>query len=148
MSYPNVLAGSTCTLTETADEATETATAVTVGVPQEVTISENGTATANVTNTYEYVPGALIVSKDIAGPAAGQQGQISIGVTCELDGAATALVPFVIPTGQRAGIVSPPTKASRPARRAPWLKLRTAPRPRSRWRLPAATRPLPSPPGT
>ena len=108
MSYPNVLAGSTCTLTETADGATETATAVTVGVPQEVTISENGTATANVTNTYEYVPGALIVSKDIAGPAAGQQGQISIGVTCELDGAATALVPFVIPTGQRAGIVSHP----------------------------------------
>ena len=33
MSYPNVLAGSTCALTETATGATETATAVTVGQP-------------------------------------------------------------------------------------------------------------------
>ena len=82
MSYPNILAGSTCALTETANGATETATAVTVGSPQEVTISENGTATANVVNTYEYVPGALVVTKDIAGPAAGQQGQVSIGVSC------------------------------------------------------------------
>ena len=42
MSYPNILAGSTCALTETANGATETATAVTVGSPQEVTISETG----------------------------------------------------------------------------------------------------------
>ena len=106
MSYPNILAGSTCALTETATGATETATAMTVGTPQEVTISENGTATANVVNTYDYVPGALVVTKDIAGPAAGQQGQVSIGVSCVLDGATTALDPFVIPAGQPAGIVS------------------------------------------
>ena len=106
MSYPNILAGSTCALTETANGATETATAVTVGSPQEVTISEHGTATANVVNTYEYVPGALVVTKDIAGPAAGQQGQVSIGVSCVLNGAVTTLDPFVIPAGQSAGIVS------------------------------------------
>ena len=106
MSYPNVLAGSTCALTETANGATETATAVTIGTPQDVTISENGTATANVVNTYDYVPGALVVTKDIAGPAAGQQGQVSIGVSCVLDGATTALGPFVIPAGHPAGIVS------------------------------------------
>ena len=106
MSYPNVLAGSTCALTETATGATETATAMTVGSPQEVTISENGTATANVVNTYEYVPGALIVTEDIAGPAAGQQGEISIGVSCVFDGATTALDPFVIPASQPAGLVS------------------------------------------
>ena len=106
MSYPNILAGSTCTLTETATGATETATAMTMGIPQEVTISENGTATANVVNTYDYVPGALVVTKDIAGPAAGQQGQVSIGVSCVLGGAQTTLDPFVIPAGQAAGIVS------------------------------------------
>ena len=106
MSYPNILAGSTCALTETATGATETATAMTMGIPQEVTISENGTATANVVNTYDYVPGALVVTKDIAGPAAGQQGQVSIGVSCVLGGAQTTLDPFVIPAGQAAGIVS------------------------------------------
>ena len=106
MSYPNILAGSTCALTETATGATETATAMTVGTPQDVTISENGTATANVVNTYDYVPGALVVTKDIAGPAAGQQGQVSIGVSCVLGGAQTTLDPFVIPAGQPAGIVS------------------------------------------
>ena len=106
MSYPNILAGSTCALTETANGATETATAMTVGSPQEVTISEHGTATANVVNTYEYVPGALVVTKDIAGPAAGQQGEVSIGVSCVLNGAVTTLDPFVIPAGQSAGIVS------------------------------------------
>jgi TQXA domain-containing protein len=106
MSYPNILAGSTCVLTETANGATETATVVTVGSPQEVTISENGSATANVVNTYEYVPGTLVVTKDIAGPAAGQQGQVSIGVSCVLDDATTTLDPFVIPAGQPAGMVS------------------------------------------
>jgi hypothetical protein len=106
MSYPNILAGSTCTLTETANGATETATATTVGAPQDVTISEDGTATANVVNTYNYVPGALMVTKDIAGPAASQQGQVSIAVSCVLDGAATSLDPFVIPAGQPPGIVS------------------------------------------
>ena len=106
MSYPNILAGSTCVLTETANGATETATAVTVGSPQEVTISENGSATANVVNTYEYVPGALVVTKDIAGPAAGQQGQVSIGVSCVLDGATSTLDPFVVPAGQSAGMIS------------------------------------------
>ena len=57
-------------------------------------------------NTYEYVPGALVVSKDIAGPAAGQQGQVSINVSCVLNGAVTTLDPFTIPAGQSAGIVS------------------------------------------
>ena len=64
------------------------------------------TATANVVNTYEYVPGALVVAKDIAGPAAGQQGEVSIGVSCVLNRGAATLDPFVISAGQSAGIVS------------------------------------------
>ncbi len=103
MPYPNILAGSTCTLTETANGATETATATTTGGSQSVVISDNGSATANVTNQYEYVPGGLIVTKDIAGPAAGQQGQISIGVSCVQDGTTTSYDPFVIPAGSSAG---------------------------------------------
>ena len=55
---------------------------------------------------YEYVPGALIVTKTIAGPAAGQQGQVSIGVSCVFEGATTVLDPFVIPASQPAGLVS------------------------------------------
>ena len=103
MSYPNILAGSTCSLTETATGATSTVTVETEGSPQQVTISANGSATANVTNTYDFVPGALVVTKDIAGPAAGQQGEITIAVSCALNGAETSYDPFVIPAGTAAG---------------------------------------------
>ena len=105
MSYPNVLAGSTSALTETATGATETVTAVTVGSPQEFTISENGTATANVVNTYDYVPGALVVTKNIYGPGRRPAGpgfhrrQLCIGRPYD------SLGPFVIPTGHAAGII-------------------------------------------
>jgi hypothetical protein len=46
--------------------------------------------------------GSLIVNKTITGPAAGQQGAVTIAVTC----GATALAPFVIPAGTAAGTVS------------------------------------------
>ena len=68
-----------------------------------MTISANGSATANVTNTYDFVPGALVVTKDIAGPAAGQQGEVAIGVSCVLHGAETSFDPFVIAAGSTAG---------------------------------------------
>ena len=118
MPYPNILAGSTCTLTETANGATETATATTTGSPQGVVISDNGSATANVTNQYEYVPGGLIVTKDIAGPPPASRAR-SPSVLAALNGETTSHDPFVIPAGQAAGTFLTPTKGSRPARLAP-----------------------------
>ena len=58
-----------CTITETAN-GTERTTNVTVDVTgdgQQVTIPENSTATATVTDTYDFVPGSLTVVKNIAG---------------------------------------------------------------------------------
>ena len=47
-------------------------------------------------------PGELTVTKTIAGPAAGQQGAITISVSCS----GTALPDFVIPAGAPAGTLS------------------------------------------
>ena len=91
-----------CTITEIASGATETVTVTTVGSPQTVTIGAGGTGTANVTDTYEFVPGSLVVDKTIAGPSAGQQGEVTISVIC----AGVALPDFVIPAGAAAGTVS------------------------------------------
>jgi LPXTG-motif cell wall-anchored protein len=79
--YPGILAGTTCTVTETANGASATVTVVTEGSPQDVAIGPNG-ATANLTDTYAQVPGTLIVTKTISGPAAGQQGPIAILIDC------------------------------------------------------------------
>ena len=81
-SYTGILVGSSCTVTETSDGSSSTVHVVTVGSPQTVTISATGSATANLTDTYSQVPGSLVVTKDITGPAAGSQGPVSIEVSC------------------------------------------------------------------
>jgi hypothetical protein len=60
-----------------------------------VTIPAGGAATANLTDTYRDVPGELVVTKTITGPAADSRGQVVIIITC--DGVQRA--PFVIPAG-------------------------------------------------
>ena len=99
--YPAIAAGADCTVTETVDGHTSTV-AVRQRSGQEVTIPADGTATAAVTDTYTDIPGSLVVNKTIAGNAAGKQGQVTIGVTCD----GTALPDFVIPAGADAGTVS------------------------------------------
>ena len=64
------------------DRSDGTVTVVTAGSPQTVTIGAGGTGQANLTDTYDYTPGSLTVTKAIAGSAAGQQGQITIQVVC------------------------------------------------------------------
>jgi hypothetical protein len=91
-----------CTITETADGATATVTVTTEGSPQEVTVGPDGTGTADLTDTYTFVPGSLTVTKAIAGAAAGQQADVVINVTCDR----TALANFVIPAGTEAGTLS------------------------------------------
>jgi hypothetical protein len=70
---------------------------------QKLILAQTATLTTAVLARAEFQPpGQLVVTKTIAGPGAGQQGQIVIAVTCD----GTALPPFVIPPGTPAGSVS------------------------------------------
>ena len=94
--FNEIPAGAVCTITETADGATDTVTVQTV-VPDPVTITANTTATANVTDTYSFVPGTLVVRKNIAGEAAGAQDPIVINVVCTSGGATVLDETITIP---------------------------------------------------
>jgi hypothetical protein len=73
---------------------------VVTGDGQEVTIPSGASETVDITDTYHFVPGSLVVRKTIAGPGAGQQGPITIHTVCN----GTGLTPdFVIPAGTPAG---------------------------------------------
>lgn len=80
--YPNLIAGTVCTITETADGSTATVIASTIGSPQQVTIAANGSGTANIVDGFEPASGTLVLTKTITGGAAGQQGPIGILVAC------------------------------------------------------------------
>ena len=79
-----------CTVTETADGATDTVAAIVSGNGENVTVPAGEVVPVNVMDVYEQGPspapdvvaGTLRVSKIIAGPAAGQQGRIAILVDC------------------------------------------------------------------
>ena len=71
-----------CTVSETADGSTSTVDVTVTGDGQTVTVPADGTATATITDTYTEANGSLIVNKTIGGPAAGQQGEIVISVSC------------------------------------------------------------------
>ena len=89
-----------CTVTETSDGSNTTTTVVVTGAGQQVSIRSGETAMVHVTNTYNFAPGSLIITKTIAGPAAGQQGEIRIHTECN----GTALTPdFVIGAGAAMG---------------------------------------------
>ncbi len=60
-----------------------------------VTVPAGGTATLHITDTYTHATGSLVVSKLVAGPAAGNQGEVTITVSC----GGTALADFVVPAG-------------------------------------------------
>jgi hypothetical protein len=98
--YHDIPAGTLCTATETSNGSNATTKVVVTGAGQQVTIRSGQTETVHVTNTYSFAPGSLIVTKTIAGPAAGQQGAISIHTECN----GTALTPdFVIDPTTPAG---------------------------------------------
>lgn len=106
-SYPHTYSGvpgnSSCTVTETEDGHTSTVTVVVTGDGQTITVPPNGSATASITDTYDFVPGALVVSKTISGPAAGHQGTVTIAVSCTLNGAQSFTGTVTIPAGSPAG---------------------------------------------
>jgi hypothetical protein len=97
--YTGILAGTVCTVTETANGATGTVTVDTTGSPQAITIGANGSGTANLTDTASLVPGSLVVTKTLSGSAAGQQGLIGILVGCGGGNVFAYLIPAGTPAG-------------------------------------------------
>ena len=89
--FDNIRANSICTVTETVDGSTSTVTVTVDGNDATVPIPAGGTASAEVTDTYDYAPGSLVVAKSITGPAVGQQDAIVINADCG-DGIARQLV--------------------------------------------------------
>ena len=101
--YSGLPPGVACTVSETESGAVSGVVTVTTTVVQPPEISASGSVEATVTDDYSAVLGSLTVTKTIAGPAAGQQGQVTIGVVCP--GVPLAQTPpFVVPaaaTGSR-----------------------------------------------
>jgi hypothetical protein len=97
--YDNIAVGTVCTVTETKNGSVVGVKVVVVGDGKQATIESGKTETVNITDTYSFV-GSLLVRKTIAGPAAGQQGPITIHSVCD----GTPLTPdFTIPAGASAG---------------------------------------------
>jgi hypothetical protein len=98
--YSDIPEGTTCTVSETSNGGTSATSVVVTGDGQQVTIPSGASKTVDITDTYDFVPGSLIVRKTIAGPGAGLQGAVTIHTVCD----GTALTPdFVIPAASKAG---------------------------------------------
>ena len=101
--YDRIAAGTTCRVTESSDGSNHIVEVKVSGDGQGVTVPAGGSATAALTDTYSRLQGSLTVSKTIAGPAAGQQGSVSIQVVCD----GTTLTPgLTLPAGAAAGTTS------------------------------------------
>lgn len=96
--YAGLPAGDECTVAEGASGA-NTVVTVTTDAPVTVTITPATAVEARVTNTVEFVPGSLNLTKVIAGAAAGSQSEVTVSVVCDTGLDET----FVIPAGSAAG---------------------------------------------
>ena len=81
--FEDLAVGTECAVTEPGSGATD-AVAVTTVLPEPVTIAAATASEATVTNTYTFNPGTLVVTKQIAGAAAGHQGEVVLNVVCTL----------------------------------------------------------------
>ncbi|WP_066302728.1 thioester domain-containing protein [Arthrobacter luteolus] len=103
--FTGIRAGSTCTITEPVNGATQSVL-VTTGLPEPVAITADATAAAAVTDSYDFAPGTLLVSKSITGTAAGAQGEIRIAVVCTSDGNTVLDETILIPAGAAGSLVT------------------------------------------
>ena len=100
----HIPAGSTCTVTETADGSTSTVTTTVLGGDsQTLTVATGAVVPAVFADIFTDPPGTLTVTKNIAGAGAGMQGPIAILVDC---GQPIDQFAFLIPAGTPAGSVS------------------------------------------
>ena len=101
--FDAIPAGSTCTVTETADGTTSTVQVAVDGGDQTVEIGAASTQVADISNLYTDIPGKLVVTKTIAGTAAGRQSAIEVLVDC---GTPAQTHSFTIPAGAPADTVT------------------------------------------
>ena len=101
--FDGIPAGSTCTVTETDDGGSSTITVTTVGGEQTVQVGAGDSVPVSILDTYTDSPGSIQVTKTVAGAAAGQQGEISILVSC---GQPIDDFVFQVAAGTAAGSVS------------------------------------------
>jgi len=97
--YGNIIAGTVCTATETANGSSASVLVTAQGSPQQVTIGANGSGSADLTDTYELAPGSLVVTKNIGGAGAGQQDVIALLVSCGGSGVFQFIIPAATPAG-------------------------------------------------
>ncbi len=97
--YAGIPAGTVCTATETATGATAALAVTSTGSPQALTIAPNGSGTMNLVNTYQPLPGNVVVTKTVTGAAAGLQSEVGILVTCS----GPRVYAVVLPAGAPAG---------------------------------------------
>jgi hypothetical protein len=101
--YDRIDAPATCTVTETENGATSSASVVVDGSGETVPVRPGDVAEADISDSYGLLPGQLEVTKTIAGPAAGRQATVVLHTVCN----GTALTPdFVIAAGTPAGVQS------------------------------------------
>ncbi len=108
--YGNIPAGTVCAAIETINGSVTGTDVVVTGDGQVVTIPAGGRHHVDVTDSYHHVTvpapnpgsGSLLVTKTIAGPLAGHQGQVTIHVVCN----GSTLAPLVIHANSPAGSVS------------------------------------------
>ena len=81
--YPNIPAGSSCSITEPVTGATQTVD-VDYTLPDPVMINPGALSSAEFTNTYTFAPGTVTVTKVIAGAAAGKQDAVVLDLSCTL----------------------------------------------------------------
>ena len=97
-SYTGLPAGDECTVTELAT-GSNAVVEVRTDAPVTVEIAPGAGVEARVTNTVEFRPGALALTKTVAGAAAGAQSEIRVGIMCDSGLDET----FTIPAGAAAG---------------------------------------------
>ena len=93
--------GTVCTVTEPTNGSSAGVSVTTdiVGSPATITAAEVG---VDVTNTYETVLSSLVVTKTIAGGAAGDQGAVTLHVSCDNDLEQDINIPANAPAGDTA----------------------------------------------
>jgi hypothetical protein len=101
--YRDIPAGASCAVTETANGVTTTTIASVIGANQNITVPAGTLALISITDTFSPAPGALKVTKRLAGVAAGQQGRVGILVAC---GAPIQAFALVIPAAHAKGPVT------------------------------------------
>jgi len=98
--YTGIPANSTCSVVEISDGHTPTVTVLKPRSGQLSVVPPGGTATADITDTYDS--GSLVVNKTITGTGAGLQGAINITVNC----GGVPQLDFDIADGSPAGTLS------------------------------------------